>query len=54
MTNVSEEMSPGFKRERSMIQSFPAYLNANNLLLPKMLIVVPSAGLKLRSFIVEL
>jgi len=54
ITNVSVEMSPGFNPERSMMQSLPACLNDNDLLLPKMLIVVPAAGLKLRSFIVEL
>jgi hypothetical protein len=36
--------------ERSMIQSLPACLNGNDLLLPKMLTVVLAVGLKLRSF----
>ena len=51
ITNNSADISPGRMPERSMIQSLPACLNDNDLPAPKMLTVVPAAGLKLRSFI---
>jgi hypothetical protein len=50
ITNNSANISRGCMPERSMIQSLSACFNGNDLLLPKMLTVVPAVGLKLRSF----